>query len=83
MDGIVIQLDPRADPQIGISFPQPIDFIKINSSVVTIVIGESNILYPSSPRRIRPGLEQFLRVLLHTMSLRVHVVVGKELIVYS
>jgi hypothetical protein len=44
MDGIVIQLDPRADPQIGISFPQPIDFIKIDSSVVTIVIGESNIL---------------------------------------
>jgi len=44
MNGIVIQLDPRADPQIGISFPQPIDFIKIDSSVVTIVIGESNIL---------------------------------------
>jgi hypothetical protein len=44
MDGIVIQLDPRADPQIGISFPQPIDFIKIDSGVVTIVIGERDIL---------------------------------------
>jgi hypothetical protein len=44
MDGIVIQLDARADLQIGILFPQPIDFIKIDSGVVTIVIGESDIL---------------------------------------
>ena len=43
MDGIVIQLDPRADLQIGISFTQSIDFIKIDSGVVTIVIGESDI----------------------------------------
>ena len=44
MDGIIIQLDARADPQIGISFPQPIDFIKIDSGVVTIMIGEGDIL---------------------------------------
>ena len=42
-DGVVIKLDSRADPQIGISFPQPIDFVKIDSGVVTIVIGESDI----------------------------------------
>ena len=41
--------DPRLrglalDLQIGISFPQPIDFMKIDSGVVTIVIGESDIL---------------------------------------
>ena len=44
MHWIVIQLDSRANAQIGISFPQPIDFIKIDSGVVTIVIGESDIL---------------------------------------
>jgi hypothetical protein len=43
MDRIVIQFDPRADSQIGISFPQPIDFVKIDSGVVTIMIGESDI----------------------------------------
>jgi hypothetical protein len=43
MDGIVIQLDPGADPQIGISFPQAIDFIKVDSGVVAVVIGESDI----------------------------------------
>ena len=43
MDRIVIQLDPRSDFQIWISFSQPIDFIKINSGVVTIVISESDV----------------------------------------
>jgi hypothetical protein len=43
MDGVVIQFDPCAHPQIGISFPQPIDFVEIDSGVVTIVIGESDI----------------------------------------
>jgi hypothetical protein len=43
MDGIVIQLDSGADLQIGISFTQPIDFIKIDSGVITVVISESDI----------------------------------------
>jgi hypothetical protein len=32
--------------QIGVIFPQTIDFIKIDSGVVTIVIGESDIFQP-------------------------------------
>ena len=45
MDGVVIQFNPRPDLQIGISLPQAIDFIKIDSGVITIMIGESDILY--------------------------------------
>ena len=43
MNGIVIQFDPGADFQIGISFSQATDFIKIDSGVVPIVIGESDV----------------------------------------
>src|SRR6266571_698337 len=38
---VVIELDARPDLQIGISFPQPIDFIEVDSGVITIVISES------------------------------------------
>jgi hypothetical protein len=43
MHGIIIKLYHRTDPQIGISFPQPVDFIKVDSGVVTIMIRESDI----------------------------------------
>jgi hypothetical protein len=43
VNGIVIELDPGADSQIGISFPQAIDFIEINPGVITIVIGKSDV----------------------------------------
>ena len=78
MDWIVIQLDTSADSQVGISFPQPINFIQIDSCVVTIVISKSDILQPYSARRICPGLKQRLCVRLYPMPLRVRVVVGKQ-----
>ena len=79
VDGIVIELDASADSQIGISLPQTIDFIKIDSGVVTIVIGEGDVRQRELTRRIRPGLKQFRCVSLHPMSLRMSVVIGKEL----
>jgi hypothetical protein len=43
VNGIVVELDPGADSQIGISFPQTIDFIEADSGVIAIVIGKSDI----------------------------------------
>src|SRR5206468_6321660 len=40
---IVIELNSGADFEIGISFPQTINFIKIDSGVITIVIGEGDV----------------------------------------
>ena len=41
--GIVVQLDARANFEIAIFFAQTIDFIEIDSGVITIVIGESDV----------------------------------------
>ena len=78
LDWIGIKLDTGTDSQVGISFPQPINFIQIDSCVVTIVIRKSDILQPYSARRVRPGLKQRLCVPLYAMPLRVHMVVGKQ-----
>src|SRR5947208_14187702 len=43
VDWVVIELDDRANAQIRISFPQPIDFIEVDSCVITVVIGESDV----------------------------------------
>jgi hypothetical protein len=43
MNGIIIELNARADSQIGVSLAQTIDLIEIDSGVITIVIGKSNI----------------------------------------
>jgi hypothetical protein len=43
VNGIIIELNAGADSQIGVSLPQTIDLIEINSGVITIVIGKSNI----------------------------------------
>lgn len=83
VDGIVIELNASADSQIGISLPQTIDFIEVDSSVITIVIGKGYVGQTDLTRRIRPGLKQRLRVMLHPMSLRMSVVIGEELIVRS
>ncbi len=40
---VVIELDARPDLQIGISFPQTIDFIEVDPGVITIVISESDV----------------------------------------
>ena len=83
VDGIVIELNASADSQIGISLPQTIDFIEVDSRVITIVIGKGYVGQTDLTRRIRPGLKQRLRVMLHPMSLRMSVVIGEELIVRS
>jgi hypothetical protein len=43
VNGIVIELNASAESQIGISFPQMIDFIEVDSGVITIVIGKSDV----------------------------------------
>jgi hypothetical protein len=43
MDWVVIQLDARPDSQIRISFAQTIDFVEIDSGVITIMISESDV----------------------------------------
>jgi len=43
VDWVIIELDARADSQIGISFPQTIDFIEVDSCVITIVISKSDV----------------------------------------
>jgi hypothetical protein len=78
MDWIVIQLDTDADSQVGIFFAQTINFIQIDSCVVTIVIGKGDIPQPYSASRIDPRLKQRLCVSLYPMPLRVRVVVGKQ-----
>jgi hypothetical protein len=43
VDGIIVELNAGADSQIGVSLPQAIDLIEIDSGVITIVIGKSDI----------------------------------------
>jgi hypothetical protein len=57
VNGIIIELNAGADSQIGISFPQTIDLIEIDSGVITIVIGKSNVGQTRVTRCIRPGLQ--------------------------
>ena len=83
VNGIVIELNASADSQIGISLPQTIDFIEVDSGVITIVIGKGYVGQTELARRIRPGLKQRLRITLHSMSLWMSVVIGEELIVRS
>src|ERR1700730_6756481 len=82
-NGIVIELNASADSQIGISLPQTIDFIEVDSGVITIVIGKGYVGQTELTRRIRPGLKQRRRVMLHPMSLWMSVVIGEKVIVRS
>ena len=43
VDWVVIELDACANSQIGISLPQTIDFIEVDSGMITIVICESDV----------------------------------------
>src|SRR5207245_5908978 len=43
VDWVIIELDARADSQIGISFPQTIDFIEVDPCVITVLISESYV----------------------------------------
>ncbi len=83
MDGIVIEFNASADSKIRISLPQTIDFIEVDSGMITIVIGKGDVDQTEFTRRIRPGLKQRRRVTLHPMSLWMSVVIGEEVIVRS
>ena len=83
VDGIVIEFNASADSQIRISLPQTIDFIEVDSGMITIVIGKGDVDQTELTRRIRPGLKQRRRVTLHPMSLWMSVVIGEEVIVRS
>jgi hypothetical protein len=43
VNGIVIELNAGAESQIGISLPETIDFIEVDSGVITIVIGKGDV----------------------------------------
>jgi hypothetical protein len=43
MNGIVIELNAGAESQIRISLSQMIDFIEVDSGVITIVVGKSDV----------------------------------------
>ena len=75
---IVIELDPRANFHVGISRAQFFDLIEINSRVIAIVIGERDVAQSNRARVINPRLQQLLRVRLHPVSLRMHVIIGKK-----
>src|SRR5436189_5980294 len=83
VNGIVVELNASADSQIGISLPQTIDFIKVDSGVIAIVIGKGYVGQTELTRRIRPRLKQRRRVMLHPMSLRMSVVIGEQVTVRS
>lgn len=78
MHRIVIQLDAGANFHIRICCPQPLDLIKVDAGVITIVIGERDLTQPFRARTIDPRLEQFTRVRLHAMPLRMRVVIGEK-----
>jgi hypothetical protein len=53
--------------------------LEIDPGVKTIVIGKSDILQPMLACAFDPRLQERLRVRLHTMRLRVSVVVGEQI----
>ena len=76
---IVIQFDPGADFEIGIGRAQSIDLVEIDSAMVTIVIRQGDVAQTDAAGVIGPGLEQFLRVGLETVSLGMEMVIGEEM----
>jgi hypothetical protein len=73
---IVIQLEAGANPDIGIRRAQLFDFIKIDPGVITIVIGESDVVQPDAASIIDPGLEERGGIRLHTVTLRMRMIIG-------
>jgi hypothetical protein len=53
--------------------------VKIDSFVIPVVIGKGDVGEPAFSRTIDPRLEKFLIVALNAMTLRMRMVVGKEL----
>ena len=75
---IVIQLDAGTNFHVRVRLSQPLDFVEINPFVIAIVIGKCDVAQPARACRIHPRLQQFTRVRLHAMPLRMRVVVGKK-----
>ncbi len=69
---------PGANLHVGISRAQFFDFVKIDSFVIAIVIGKSDVGQPAFPGVIDPGLEEFLSVRLDPMALRMRMVIGER-----
>jgi hypothetical protein len=79
--GIVIELDTGPNLQIRIRGAQFVDLIKIHSGVITIVIGECDIVQSLHAGAVYPGLQEFLRIRLNSMSLRMAMVVAEKSVV--
>ena len=80
MHGIVIQLDPGADLEIGIRRTQPVDLVEIDTAMIAIVIRQGDVAQANLARVVGPWLEQFLGVGLKTVALWMQVVVGESFI---
>ena len=78
---IVIELDPGANFHIRIDGAKFIDLIEVNAGMVTIVVGERDVVQAARTRAVDPGLQQFLGIWLNAVSLRMRVVIGEELMV--
>ena len=75
---IVIKLNPGANFYVRIFLTQAIEFIEINAGMIPIVISEGDIEYSFGPRRIDPGLQKRLCVVLDPVALGVAVVIGEK-----
>ena len=75
---IVIELDAGTDFQIGIRGAQFIDFIEIDSGMETIVIGKRNIVQTARARTVDPRLQEFSRIALNAMSLRMGMIIAEK-----
>jgi hypothetical protein len=81
--GVVIQLESGANFDVGICRAQFVDFVEINSGVVTIVIRERDVDQTAFAGAVDPRLEQRLSERLDPMALRVGMVIGERLRVNS
>ena len=77
---VVIELDAGADLHIRIRRTQFVDFIKTNSDMKAIVVGKGNVTQLAPARAVDPRLQQFSRVRLNAMSLRMGMVIAEKLI---
>src|SRR6266581_8584215 len=75
---IVVELDAGPDLHIGIRCAQLVDFIEIDSGMETIVIGKRDVVQTTCARAVDPRLQQFSRIQLNSMSLRMGMIIRKK-----
>src|SRR5438105_4197011 len=73
-----IELVPAANFLTRIFFTQTVEVIAIDAGMITIVISEGDIDDPFDRRRIDPGLQERLSVMLDPVVLWVTVVIGEK-----